>query len=538
MEVVRILFVDDEPDVELLMRQRFRKQIREGRYIAEFALNGKLALDILRENSDIQLIVTDINMPVMDGLTLLSHIAEIGRPVKVIVATAYGDMGNIRTAMNRGAFDFITKPVDFADLERTIEKTIVELSEANRAIETKNKLGMALVEKEEAERSAQFKQQFLANMSHEIRTPLNAIVGMTNLLAASDPLPGQMKYLKAMKQASSNLLNLVNDILDISKIEAGKINFEDIRFSLSGLMDSVYQTLSLKAEERHQKFSFSLEESAGDSFHGDPARIGQVLLNLCSNALKFTPEGGVIRMEASTEGSSVEGTVNVLFRVIDNGIGISIENIDRIFETFAQEKEEILRKYGGTGLGLAISRQLVELMGGTIGVKSEPGKGSEFFFMLPLKRSSSVAAEVHSPLPENESERALSLSILLAEDQLMNQMVACDTLEMLFPCVLIDIASNGREALEKIGKNQYDLVLMDIHMPEMDGLEATRRIRKLPGDRANIPVIALTANAIKEELLESKNAGMNEHITKPFDPERLRQVILENLPRGEDLIRN
>ena len=245
-----ILFVDDELDLEVLVKQRFRKQVKEGVFKLSFAHNGQAALDKLNEDGTIGIIVTDINMPVMDGLTLLTNVKNIKRPVRTIVASAYSDMTNIRTAMNRGAYDFVTKPIDFVDLETTIKKTIEDLQIILEGLQAKENLNVAVEEKDMALRSAQFKQQFLANMSHEIRTPLNAVVGMTNLLIDKKPREDQVRYLSAMRQASYNLLHIINDILDISKIEAGKIEIEAIDFAIEECVDVVYQTLHLKAEEQ------------------------------------------------------------------------------------------------------------------------------------------------------------------------------------------------------------------------------------------------------------------------------------------------
>ena len=245
-----ILFVDDESDLEMLVKQRFRKQVKEGNFKLSFALNGEEALNKLKEDPSIGIVVTDINMPIMDGLTLLVNVKNIKRPVRTIVASAYSDMANIRTAMNRGAYDFVTKPIDFSDLETTIQKTIEDLQVILEGMQAKEHLNVAVEEKDMALRSAQFKQQFLANMSHEIRTPLNAVVGMTNLLIDKNPREEQMRYLSAMRKASYNLLHIINDILDISKIEAGKIEIEAIDFNLEECVDVVYQTLHLKAEEQ------------------------------------------------------------------------------------------------------------------------------------------------------------------------------------------------------------------------------------------------------------------------------------------------
>lgn len=514
-----ILFVDDEPDLELLIRQRFRRQSKEGAIRLSFALNGREALKVLEANEDIGIVVTDINMPVMDGLALLNEMKKMHRPIRAIVASAYSDMVNIRTAMNRGAYDFVTKPVDFNDLETTIQKTVGDLQVLREGEEAKEHLAQAVRDKESAEESARFKQQFLANMSHEIRTPLNAVVGMTNLLLEKQPREDQMRYLLAMRQASNNLLNIINDILDISKIEAGKITLEEIDFNLHESVDGVYQTLHLKAEEKNIKLAYAIGNEVPKWLKGDPTRLMQVLINLTGNALKFTPEGGSVNILVSLNPDKSL----IKFEVVDTGIGIAADQIDKIFESFSQESSDTTRKFGGTGLGLSISKQLVELMGGEISVSSIKGEGTNFNFVIPCIAGTEVVEE------KKQVHQALigPLTVLLAEDQPMNQMVACDTLEGLFPGIRVDVANNGKEAVEKAAHEKYDLIFMDVHMPVMDGYTATGEIRNSQGPNANTPILALTANAVKEEIDKCIASGMNRHMAKPFDPEKLRIIITE-----------
>ncbi|CAN5412576.1 hypothetical protein BH11BAC2_BH11BAC2_03830 [soil metagenome] len=519
--VPHILVVDDEPDLELLVKQRFRKQIKDGAYTFSFALNGKQAIDILKEKIDIRVMMTDINMPVMDGLTLLNELKSIDRPVKAIVASAYSDLVNIRTAMNRGAFDFVTKPIDFVDLETTLQKTIREQQLIYAGQEAQQNLTSAITAKEAAEESAQFKQQFLANMSHEIRTPLNAVVGMTNLLLDKGPRDDQMRYLTAMKQASQNLLGIINDILDISKIEAGKVTLEKIDFNLKATVDGVYQTLHLKAEENKLNFNYEIDPSLPVYIKGDPTRLSQIITNLSGNAIKFTPEGGTITIRCFPESPVNENPILIKFEVEDTGIGISLDQLSKIFESFTQESSDTTRKYGGTGLGLSISKQLVELQEGEMSVKSTKGKGTTFIFKIPYDAG-------EAPIENNESKiAAQSLSrpllILLAEDQPMNQMVAVDTLEGLFPGITIDVANNGKEAVDLSAAKEYDVILMDIHMPIMDGYEASKTIR---ASGSKVPIVALTANVIREEIDKCLASGMDRHLAKPFDPQHLQELVL------------
>lgn len=516
-----ILFVDDEPDLEVLVKQRFRKQVKEGNFKLSFALNGEEALGKLKNDDSIGIIVTDINMPIMDGLTFLNQLKDLQRPLRAIVASAYGDMANIRTAMNRGAYDFVTKPIDFTDLETTIQKTINDLNQLLEGLHAKERLHIAVEEKETALQSAQFKQQFLANMSHEIRTPLNAVVGMTHLLLDKGPREDQLRYLKAMKQASNNLLNIINDILDISKIEAGKILLEEIDFDLTETVDGVYQTLHLRAEEKNHSLSYTISNDVPAWVKGDPTRLTQILINLTGNALKFTPEGGKVTIRVTRETGN--DPVWLKFEVEDTGIGISPDQIHKIFESFSQESSDTTRKFGGTGLGLTISKQLVELQGGSLQVHSTKGVGTTFWFLLPYAMGQAQDLQKK----ENTGTINKALTVLLAEDQPMNQMVAEDTLQSLFPDITVDIANNGQEAVEMAGQKKYDIIFMDVHMPVKDGYTATKEIRASSGPNAGSPILALTANAIREEIDKCIESGMNKHLAKPFDPEKLKQIVIE-----------
>lgn len=528
-----ILFVDDEADLEVLVTQRFRKPLREGSIKLSFALNGELALEKLRSDDSIGIVVTDINMPVMDGLTLLGEIKQLGRPIRAIVASAYGDMANIRTAMNRGAYDFVTKPVDFADLETTLKKTIDDYRQLIEGLQAQSNLVVAISEKEQAEQSAKFKQQFLANMSHEIRTPLNAVIGMTNLLLDKGPREDQLRYLRSMKLASHNLLNIINDILDISKIEAGKIVIEQIDFDLHEVVHNVYETLHVKVVEKNREY-----ESKGENKHldfvteidpavpqwikGDPTRLTQILINLSGNAIKFTEQGSVtIRLLPSPAAPDTD----LRFEVSDTGIGIAIDKLDKIFEPMTQENEETTRKFGGTGLGLTISKQLVEMQNGQLHVSSTKGKGTTFWFTLPLTKGQPVKEMNKSDISSDRISGPLT--ILLAEDQPMNQMVAVDTLEGLFEGITVDIANNGQEAIDRAGEKKYNIILMDVHMPLKDGYMATSEIRSGGGINAQTPILALTANAVKEEIDKCLQSGMNSHLAKPFDPLKLKEMMLK-----------
>ncbi len=380
-------------------------------------------------------------------------------------------------------------------------------------------------QKERAEYSERVKEQFLANMSHEIRTPMNAILGVTRLLLEKEPRQDQLKYLNAIKHASDNLLVIINDILDLSKIEAGKINFERIAFNLRDEIVSVIDTMKVNSDEKHLQLNYVVDEKIPNSISGDPYRLSQILINLVGNAIKFTENGSVtIRV---TQKADENKTVLLLFEIEDTGIGIAKEKLDYIFDMFTQETSSTTRKFGGSGLGLAICKKLVELQGGTIHVESEPGKGSVFSFKLRYQKSSETAI---SDTPEKDNTQVRKslkdIKILLAEDNEFNQMVAIDTLESAIEGVTVDLAKNGKEALEMIQKNNYDIVLMDIQMPEMDGHEATKLIRSSHDNKINaIPIIAMTASVIKAEVDKCFESGMNAFVGKPFSVEELLDKI-------------
>lgn len=516
----KILLVDDEPDAEDLFKQRFRRKIRQGELELFYANNGLAALQLLSEQPDVDVVITDINMPEMDGLTLLRKVKEQNLPVRIIVMSAYGDMGNIRAAMNSGAFDFITKPVDFHDLELTLNKTLEEVQIIKEGRNAKYQLVNAEEARDRAEQSRKFKEQFLANMSHEIRTPMNAVVGMTNLLLKTELNPQQHKYLKAIKQSADNLIVIINDILDLSKIEAGRLEFEAVDFSLAEAIEGVANTIMFKSDEKGLYLNTEIDEAIAPILKGDPVRLNQILLNLAGNAVKFTESGG-ITIKVTLEGFDND-KAKIQFTVTDTGIGIPEDRLDAIFESFSQADSSTTRKFGGTGLGLTISKQLVELQGGHIGVNSTVGVGTTFYFQLAFAIGS---AKQETTTVAVDGFALKDLRILLAEDNAFNQIVAQDTLETMFAGVRVDIAENGKLAVEKLQQAHYHLVLMDINMPVMNGLEATRAIRKLSTEKKDTLVMAMTASATQEAIQECMEAGMNDYISKPFVPEELQAKI-------------
>jgi signal transduction histidine kinase/response regulator RpfG family c-di-GMP phosphodiesterase len=372
-----------------------------------------------------------------------------------------------------------------------------------------------------AEESEKHEQQFLANMSHEIRTPMNAVLGMTNLLLDTKLDEKQIRYLKAINISSKNLLVIINDILDLSKLEAGKMEIEKIPFRIRDVIQNVNDTSRFKAEEKGLLFEININPDLPEVVKGDPTRLNQIITNLCSNAIKFTEKGKItISVDKAADSNFIR------FRVIDTGIGIPNDKIHLLFSNFKQVDSSTFRKYGGTGLGLSISKTLIELQGGKVEVKSQFGKGSEFSVQIPYALGTEEDVKAIDQVGPADYSSLEGIRILVAEDNEYNQIVINDTLESLIKNLTIDIAENGKIALDMLQKNKYDIILMDAQMPEMDGLEATRQIRKLNDKiKSNIPIFALTASVHKADIDKCINAGMNSFIPKPFTREELMGTI-------------
>jgi len=377
-------------------------------------------------------------------------------------------------------------------------------------------------EKEKAEASEKAKHQFLANMSHEIRTPMNAIKGMTDILIRRNPKEDQKEYLDGIKQSSDSLLVIINDILDISKIEAGKVELEQEPFSVVELVNNVHTIMQFKAEEKGLEL---LKDIPAENLtvQGDATRLRQILINLIGNAIKFTEKGLVT---TSVKSEQANDKLNLHFIVSDTGIGIDEDTMGKIFESFEQAYSDTSRKFGGTGLGLSISKKLVELHDGTIWVESEKGKGSQFHFIIPYAIAATAAVMAKAAdANANIADALKGIRVLLVEDNQFNAVVAQEELEDAIEDVYVALAENGLIAVEKLKSSAFDVILMDVQMPTMNGFEATKAIRNFGNEIAHTPIIAMTANVLKEEVDLCYQAGMNDFIGKPFDTNELIQKI-------------
>jgi PAS domain S-box-containing protein len=387
--------------------------------------------------------------------------------------------------------------------------------------ERKKALEEVLIAKGISEESIKAKENFISIMSHEIRTPINAVVGITNLLLRETGKPEQNELLHGLKVSSENLLKIVNNILDLSKIEAGKLILENLDFCIKDIIESVKELYVYKAAEKNININISIDDNVPLYVKGDSLRLQQILMNLISNAIKFTEEGKV-GIRVTTLETSVD-KIHLLFSISDSGIGIPQESLSSIFESFTQADPGISKKYGGTGLGLAIAKKLIELQKGTIRVKSKLNHGSEFIFDLEFEKSN-----VTSRISEKETKknRFNGIKVLIAEDQIMNKMIMVRFLEK--ENMNTKVAVNGKEVIRFMENEEFDLILMDLQMPEMDGYQTSLYIRnKLKNKK--IPIIALTASADSDIEDKIKAAGINDYITKPFDPSFLFKKIEDNL---------
>jgi len=561
-----ILCIDDEA---MLLKSTV-DFLEDSGYRVVTAPNGRKGLDVFREVIP-DAVFLDLCMPVLDGFDVLKVITSESPEIPVIVMSGVFSVQDVISAQRMGAWDYIAKPVlemelvlqsleralqrsrlmrenrEYAEyLKELVEERTKELKDANRVLEEeiaerkRNEEGLRYA-MDHVKLANRVKGDFLARMSHEIRTPLNAIIGMVNLAFMTDDDFEKLDYLITVRESADHLMAIINDILDFSKIEAGKLHLEIIPFNLRRFMNDIIRTMSIRAGEKSLYLQLIMEDDLPLFIRSDPTRLRQVMINLISNALKFTSRGGVVVKVEAEDNQRDDGqkAIELKITVNDTGIGIPEDRLDNIFDSFTQSDDSISRKYGGTGLGLAICWQLVSRMQGNIEAESEEGKGSTFSFHVPV----GVVPFDEVPAQEDEKKRLPSgetFAILMAEDNEINQKLNVTVLQKLGHSVTV--AKNGLVVLEEMRNHDFDLILMDIEMPYMDGIEATRRIRdgEVGEEKKNIPVIAITAHVQDEIKKQCFDAGMNDYVGKPIKIEvlgnRIEALMQKERPSLDDMM--
>jgi len=568
----KLLVVDDDP-VNLNL---FTFRLKKMSYEVYSASSGLEALEIL-QGKEIDILITDFKMPGMDGYEIIRRAVKIDPTMQSIVVTGYGDIKTAIDVMGAGAFNYLQKPINFQELDFTINKglekrkllqevqdkqiqleayrehleELVEtrtrsLTEANqklkREIEERKSLENSLREaKLLAENANKAKSTFLANMSHEIRTPMTSAIGLLNLVLDTELLPKQKAYLEMARISTVIMHNLLNDILDFSKIEAGKLVLESISFDPRMVIKSIVDLQHFQAEEKKIRLTSAVDAAVPTAVVGDPNRLRQIVLNLVSNAIKFTRYGEVaIRCQCfDAENPNVKGLDGagelLHFSVQDSGIGIAQDKLELIFEAFAQGDNSTTRKFGGVGLGLNICSKLVAMMQGRMWVVSEPNQGSTFHCVCRLGVEGSGAENASSSnanrsLHVSEPRDDQAIKVLVVEDDRLNQMVIQEILEQEGHAVVS--VSNGMAALQEIENRCFDLVFLDLQLPDMSGYEVVstireKEIRQGTGKGQHLPIIALTGFASDGERRKCLHAGMDDFIAKPFNLNQLVSITLK-----------
>ncbi len=510
----RVLYVEDANDQRLALKTQLEAW---GMQVDAFS-SADEAWDAL-QSTDYDLAICDVVLGGrMSGSRFMNRVRRQPGPkgrMLILAASAFDDPARRIELFHLGIDDYIAKPIIPLELKARIQNLL-----ARKQADAEN-----VKAKLAAERAARMKSEFLANMSHEIRTPLNAIVGMAHLIRRAGLPAQQAERLDKIDAASHHLLSVINSVLDLSKIEAGRFLLEASEVDIPALLAQVIAILNSDAQVKQLQFKTSIGVLPRHLL-GDALRLQQALLNYAGNAVKFTHAGAVVLSAQAV--AETDESVMLRFEVKDSGIGISEADAERLFASFEQADSSTTRKYGGTGLGLVITKKLAELMGGEAGVQSRLGEGSTFWFTARLSKGvGAVSTEISMTGDQAEQElqaKFMGCRILLAEDEPINREVTIGLLEDVN--LSVDIAEDGVKAVALASQQNYDLVLMDMQMPNMDGLEATRMIRRLP-KYADIPILAMTANAFNEDKDRCFEAGMNDFIPKPVDPDAFFVTVLK-----------
>jgi signal transduction histidine kinase len=522
MEKINILIVDDRPENIIALEALLQRD--DVNVISTTLPNEALRLSW---EMDISIALVDVQMPEMDGFELVEILKSNPRTkdILIIFVTAIStDTKYAVKGLNTGAVDYLYKPLNPFVTSAKVD-SFIQFVRTQRDIKKKNEELQAyqkklIQAKEEAEQGKRIKENFLANMSHEIRTPINGIIGIANLLN-STPLTEEQKEMVGLLEISSNsLLGVINDILDLSKIEAGKFKINRTETDLIKNCNSVVNLLRIHAKEKDLELLTEYDEQIPALVMADSLRLNQILMNLIANAIKFTQKGSVTLKVKVLD--SKGNNLQIEFSVTDTGIGIAAENIEKIFETFEQADEQTTIKFGGTGLGLSIVKNLAKLKGGILNVKSEEQKGSTFCFTNWYEV---VSNEKYEETPGSGKLAPFeNVRILIAEDNSINAFLIKKILKDWN--IQFDLVENGKESLEKLKENDYDLILMDTFMPVMNGLEAIKLIREgyAPG-KENIPVITFSAAVMDDDKKTAISAGANDVISKPFEQDVLHKKI-------------
>jgi signal transduction histidine kinase/AraC-like DNA-binding protein len=519
----KILVVDDEPQVERLIKQLFRRQIRKKEYEFAFAHNGKEALSILSNDEDIEMVLSDLNMPEMDGLTFLARLKELKPDMKAVIVSAYGDMKNIREAMNLGAFDFVTKPIEFEDLTATIQKTLKEAEMVRQANFAKELEVMNTKLKE----LDQMKSRFFTNISHELRTPLTIIKGMADQIQKNPEEWGD-KGVQMIKRNSENLLNLVNQILDLRKLETGQLELHLVQDNVILYLSYILESFHSLAEQKNIQLLFESERSELVMDY-DPAKLLRIFTNLLSNAIKFTPRSGTVWLKIDKQSN------DLVIQVKDTGIGIPKDQLSSIFDRFYQVDTSQSRKGEGTGIGLAIVKEFVGLMEGEIWAESELNKGTTFHVALPIRQTAelktsdgkeAISQQVKGMITKTAEAGRASFS-MPSEEDLPTLLIVEDNPDVrqyLMACLEgrydIKVAEDGRQGEEMAIADIPDIIISDVMMPGKDGFELCESL-KTDQRTSHIPIILLTAKADEDSRLSGLKRGADAYLSKPFNEEEL-----------------